>query len=121
MDTKIVIVGAGYSGVLTAKKLAKKFKKNDDVTITIIDKNPFHTMLTELHEVAASRVEEDAIKISLKRIFAGRKVDVKHDMVNSIDFKHKLIGGMTAFSMVQQGQRMEQAGLQLLQNRQRML
>ncbi|MDF3002711.1 MAG: hypothetical protein K0Q48_2830, partial [Bacillota bacterium] len=27
MGKKIVIVGAGYSGILTAKKLAKKFKK----------------------------------------------------------------------------------------------
>jgi NADH dehydrogenase len=60
----IVIVGAGYAGVLTAKKLAKKFKKNEDVNITIIDKNPFHTMLTELHEVAANRVDEDSIKIN---------------------------------------------------------
>ncbi|NCB44732.1 MAG: hypothetical protein EOM59_19245, partial [Clostridia bacterium] len=46
----MVIVGAGYGGILTAKKLAKKFKKNDDVTITLIDKNPYHMMLTELHE-----------------------------------------------------------------------
>lgn len=93
MVTKIVIVGAGYSGVLTAKKLAKKFKKNDDVSITIIDKNPFHTMLTELHEVAANRVEEDSIRISLKRVFAGRKVNVKHDTVNSIEFENKLVVG----------------------------
>ena len=93
MNTKIVIVGAGYSGVLTAKKLAKKFKKFDDVTITIIDRNPFHTMLTELHEVAANRVEEDSIKISLERVFAGRKVDVKLDTVNSIDFEKKQVVG----------------------------
>lgn len=93
METKIVIVGAGYSGVLTAKKLAKEFKKNNDVKITIIDKNPFHTMLTELHEVAAGRVEEESIKISLKRVFAGRKVDVKLDLVNSIDFGKKLVIG----------------------------
>lgn len=93
MKTKIVIVGAGYAGVLTAKKLAKKFKKSGDVSITIIDKNPFHTMLTELHEVAASRVDEDSIKISLERVFAGRNVDVKHDMVQSIDFNKKQVVG----------------------------
>lgn len=93
MNTKIVIVGAGYSGILTAKKLAKKFKKNDDVSITIIDKNPYHTMLTELHEVAANRVDEDSIKISLSKVFAGRKVDVKLDTVNSIDFDNKVVSG----------------------------
>lgn len=94
MRTKIVIIGAGYAGILTAKKLAKRFKKNDDVSITIIDKNPFHTMLTELHEVAAHRVEEDSIRISLKRVFAGRKVDVRLDTVESISFDKKLVTGV---------------------------
>jgi NADH:quinone reductase (non-electrogenic) len=93
MEKKIVIVGAGYAGILTAKKLAKRLKKYDDVKITIIDKNPFHTMLTELHEVAANRVDEDSIKISLKKVFAGRKVDVKLDTVTSIDFEKKSVEG----------------------------
>ncbi|QIB70044.1 NAD(P)/FAD-dependent oxidoreductase [Aminipila butyrica] len=93
MGKKIVIVGAGYSGILTAKKLAKNFKNDDDVSVTIIDKNPFHTMLTELHEVAANRVDEESIKISLKRVFAGRKVDVKLDTVTTVDFQQKMVKG----------------------------
>ena len=92
---KIVIVGAGYSGILAAKKLAKRFKKNDDVSVTIIDKNPFHAMLTELHEVAANRVDEDSIRVSLKKVFAGRKVDVKLDTVTSFDFERKLVIGIS--------------------------
>jgi NADH:ubiquinone reductase (H+-translocating) len=93
MEKRIVIVGAGYAGILTAKKLAKKFKKHEGISITIIDKNPFHTMLTELHEVAANRVDEDSIKINLKKVFAGRKVDVKLDTVTSIDYDKKTVIG----------------------------
>lgn len=93
MKKRIVIVGAGYAGILTAKKLAKKFKKHDGVSVTIIDKNPFHTMLTELHEVAANRVDEDSIKISLKKVFAGRRVDVKLDTITSIDYDNKKVVG----------------------------
>jgi NADH dehydrogenase len=89
MKTKIVIVGAGYAGILTAKKLAKKFKKNDDVTITVVDKQPYHALLTELHEVAANRVEEESIRISLKKVFAGRKIDLKLDTITSFDFDNK--------------------------------
>lgn len=93
MEKKIVIVGAGYAGILTAKKLAKRLKKYDDISITVIDKNPFHTMLTELHEVAADRVEEESIKISLKKVFAGRKVEIRLDTVESIDFEQKTVKG----------------------------
>lgn len=50
-------------------------------------------MLTELHEVAGYRVEEDAIRASLKKIFAGRKVNVVLDTVTSFDFKTKMVIG----------------------------
>lgn len=86
---KIVVLGGGYGGVLTAKKLAKKFKKASDVEITLIDRKPYHTLLTELHEVAANRVEEDSVKIDLKKIFAGRNVNVVLDEVDTIDFEGK--------------------------------
>ncbi len=97
MGKEIVIIGAGYSGILVAKKLAKRLKKAKikDASVTLIDKNPFHTMLTELHEVAASRVEEDSIRISLKKVFAGRKVDVKLDTVTSVDVENKTVIGKT--------------------------
>jgi NADH dehydrogenase len=96
---KIVVVGAGYAGVLTAKHLAKhikKLKKTDDFNITIIDRHPFHTMLTELHEVAAGRVEEDSIKISLDKIFSGRNVNVVTDEIYDVDTKSKIIRGKQA-------------------------
>lgn len=90
---KIVVIGAGYAGVLTAKKLAKKFKKNDEIEISIIDKNSYHTMLTELHEVAAGRVDEESIKMELSDIFAHRKVNVILDEVQNVDFEKKIVHG----------------------------
>lgn len=93
---RVVILGAGYGGVLTAKKLAKKIKKqglSNEIEITIIDKNPFHTMLTELHEVACQRVDEDSIKISLSKVFAGRKVNVVLDEIQNIDYDKKRLTG----------------------------
>jgi len=90
---KVVVLGAGYAGVLTAKKLAKKTKQLSDVEITIIDKNPFHTMLTELHEVAATRVDESSIRINLSKVFAGRNVNVVQDNVTKIDFEKRELKG----------------------------
>lgn len=95
----IVVLGGGYGGVLTAKKLAKKFKKDESVKITLIDKKPYHTLLTELHEVAANRAPEDSIRIDLKKIFAKRKVDVVLDEIQNIDFEKKeLVSESTTYS-----------------------
>lgn len=95
-NKKIVVLGAGYAGVLVAKKIEKKLrkaKKLDHVDITIIDKNPFHTMLTELHEVAAWRVDEENIRLDIKKIFAGRKVNVVQDNIVETDYKNNTLIG----------------------------
>jgi NADH:ubiquinone reductase (H+-translocating) len=91
--TKIVILGAGYGGVHSAKLLNKKLKKNEEVEITIIDKNPYHTLLTELHEVAGNRVEPDGVQVDLRKIFNATKVKVVTDTFTKIDFEgRKVIG-----------------------------
>jgi NADH dehydrogenase len=90
----IIVLGGGYGGVLTAKKLGNRLRKQRDVRITLIDRKPYHTLLTELHEVAANRVEEDSIKVDLKKIFAGfRNVDVVMDDIDGIDFDGKVLQG----------------------------
>lgn len=87
--TKIVVLGGGYGGVEAAKKLNKQYRKNPNVEITLIDKNPYHTLLTELHEVAATRVEPEAVKVSFFKIFSGTKVKVVIDEIENIDFDGK--------------------------------
>lgn len=91
MSKKIVILGAGYAGVHAAKKLAKKYKKNNDVEITLIDKNPFHTLMTELHEVAGGRVPEESVKIELSKIFHRTKVNVVVDYIENVDTDKKIV------------------------------
>lgn len=94
--TNVVVIGAGYAGVLTAKKLEKKLRKKkalEETKITLIDKHPYHTMLTELHEVAACRVSEESVKMNLDQIFAGRKVHVVLDTVTKIEFEEQKIVG----------------------------
>ncbi len=99
MARNIVILGGGYAGVIAAKKLDKALKKlhkkhkAEDISVTLIDRNPFHTMLTELHEVAAARVEEDSIKLSYAKIFAGRNVNVVMDTIEDINFAQKSLTG----------------------------
>ncbi len=56
------------------KILGKETEKRQDVAITLIDRHSYHTMMTELHEVAGGRVEPEAIQYDLQRLFARKKM-----------------------------------------------
>jgi NADH dehydrogenase len=94
--TRIVILGGGYGGVETARLLNKRYKKDPKVEITLIDRNPYHTLMTELHEVAGSRTEPEAVQISFQRIFGGTKVRLVTDNIEGIDFQAKALRSATA-------------------------
>lgn len=87
MSKKIFILGAGYGGIQSALSLQKKKKKPDDIEIFIIDKNPYHTLLTELHEIAGNRIEEDGVLVYLKKIFQYTDVNLIQDFISEIDFE----------------------------------
>ena len=88
---KIVILGAGYGGVQAAKILSKKYKKSEDVEITLIDRNPTHTLMTELHEVAGGRVEPDSVQVDLRKIFYGSKVNVVTEDVKEVNINDQVL------------------------------
>lgn len=85
MAKKILILGAGYAGIEAALTLNKKGKK-EDLEITLIDKNPYHTLLTELHEVAGNRVSEEAVRIPLREIFKYTAVNLVMDEIVAFDY-----------------------------------
>ncbi len=84
---KILILGGGYGGVWAGKILEKHFRKNPDVQITIVDRKPFHTLMTELHEVAGWRTEPESVQVSFKKIFGAKRIDVVLDDIQTVDFK----------------------------------
>jgi NADH dehydrogenase len=90
-QTKIAIIGGGYGGVEAAKVLHKTFKRDTSVEITLIDRNPYHTLMTELHEIAGSRTEPEAVQVSFRKIFAGKRVNVVIDEVQTVDFDNNTI------------------------------
>lgn len=94
--TRIAVLGGGYGGVEAAKRLHKHFKRNSDVEITLIDRNPYHTLMTELHEIAGSRTEPEAVQVSFQKIFDGTGVTVHVDEVEAIDFENNVMSSETA-------------------------
>lgn len=91
MSKKVLIFGAGYAGIETALTLQKRKKTSDDIEISIIDKNSYHTLLTELHEVAGNRISEDGVIVPLRDIFKYSDVKIIKDEVKSINFETKKV------------------------------
>jgi NADH:ubiquinone reductase (H+-translocating) len=46
---KIVILGAGYGGMITTKRLEKSLKSGE-ADVTLINKHEYHYITTQLHK-----------------------------------------------------------------------
>jgi NADH dehydrogenase len=61
---KVIIVGAGFGGLFSAKEFAGK-----DVDVTIIDKNNYHTFTPLLYQVATCALDPSEIAYPVRAIF----------------------------------------------------
>ncbi len=84
---RIVVLGGGYGGVEAAKVLERQLGKRRDVRITLIDRNSYHSLMTELHEVAGGRVEPESVQISYRKIFGAKRVELVTDNIRTVDFE----------------------------------
>jgi NADH dehydrogenase len=96
LSKKIVILGAGYAGVEAALTLQKKKRESDNIEILLIDKNSYHTLMTELHQVAGNRISEDGAIVPLRDIFKYTDVKLIKDEIVTIDFEGNRLASKTA-------------------------
>lgn len=90
----IVIIGAGFSGILFAQRLEKRTARLKNISITLIDKNPYFTMRTEIHAAATGRGKPEGIQYDLAETFADSpNVSFFCDNVEHIDFENKVVKG----------------------------
>lgn len=55
----IVVVGGGAGGLELVTKLGRKYKKDKNVRVSLVDKNLTHVWKPLLHEVAAGALDAD--------------------------------------------------------------
>ena len=90
----ILILGGGYGGVWAGKIFEKHFRKRNDIDITLVDKRPFHTLMTELHEVAGWRAEPESVQVSFRKIFGATKIECVVDTIEKVDFTAKVASSL---------------------------
>lgn len=67
MSKHIVILGAGYGGLLSALTV-RKYMSKAEAKITVVNQYPTHQIITELHRLAAGSVEEKAVAMPLAKL-----------------------------------------------------
>lgn len=71
---KIVILGAGYGGLMTATKLQKAVGMNE-VEIQLVNKNGYHYETTWLHEASAGTLHHDRVRYNITDVIDRNKVE----------------------------------------------
>lgn len=86
----ILILGAGYGGIMTAVNLQKQLGV-DDANITLVNKHTYHYQTTWLHENAAGTLHHDKTRIPIKDVINPSKVKFVQDTVKEIHTNEKRV------------------------------
>lgn len=84
----IVVLGAGYGGLTAALRLSHLFRNSYHIKIHLVDKNPYHTLKTQLHEAAVHKYE---VVLPIERIISGRHITFHCGTITKIDLENKKV------------------------------
>lgn len=91
MKKRLVILGAGYGGLLTAVEIEEKMKYSDDIEIVIVDKNDYHQYLHLAYEIITGSKKVSDVTVPLKELLEKRKIQFFQATVQEIDLANKVV------------------------------
>ncbi len=80
---KIVILGAGYGGIVTAIRLQKELNYNE-AEVTLVNKHDYHYITTHLHMPAAGTDNPENARVNILKLIDEFKVDFVKSTVTQI-------------------------------------
>lgn len=87
---RILILGAGYGGMMTASRLSKQLGYND-AEIILINKHNYHYQTTWLHEPAAGTMHHDRTRMRIDSVIDTNKIKFIKDVVVEIKTDEKKV------------------------------
>lgn len=85
---KVVILGAGYGGLKTLRKLQQA---NTGAEIVLVNKNDYHQETTWLHEAAAGTLEPEKLVYPISKVVDSNKTTFIQDEVVKINKDEKTV------------------------------
>src|ERR1044072_8148151 len=82
-NKSIVILGAGYGGIFFATNVARHIKEKTWEVI-LVDRNPYHQLLQEIHLVAAGFRTANDVKMPITHTTAGMNIKFIQSAVKQI-------------------------------------
>lgn len=83
----LVILGGGYGGMKILNELLPNHLP-EDVTITLIDRVPYHCLKTEYYALAAGTISDKEIRVAFPE---HSRLDVIYGEVTGIDTKERMV------------------------------
>lgn len=80
---KIVVLGAGYAGMMTTRRLMQKLQP-EEAEIVLVNKHNYHYQTTWLHEVAAGSVNQNQARMMISDVINPNRVSLIYDEVVSV-------------------------------------
>lgn len=80
---KVVILGAGYGGLVTAIRLQKQMKASE-MDVTLVNKHDYHYITTHLHMPAAGTDHHDNARVAIADLIDERKIHFVKSTVSQI-------------------------------------
>lgn len=87
---KVVILGAGYGGLMTTVRLQKLVGVNE-ADIVLVNKNDYHYETTWLHEASAGTLHHDRVRYDINDVIDRNKVEFVQDTAIEIDTEEKKV------------------------------
>ncbi|WP_338750927.1 NAD(P)/FAD-dependent oxidoreductase [Bacillus sp. FJAT-52991] len=87
---KIVVLGAGYGGLMTVTRLQKMLGQ-DEANIVLVNKNDYHYETTWLHEASAGTLHHDRVRYDIDSVINRSKVEFIRAEVQDIKTAEKKV------------------------------
>lgn len=89
-NPKVVILGAGYGGIITSRELEKTLASGE-ADVTLVNKHDYHYISTQLHKTGAGTASDDKVALSIPKLLKTGTVKFKKAKVEHVDFIEKKV------------------------------